>query len=118
MITDISFVLDGNTAIHTSTKEEAIELIDMATTVFGEKLMWKKKDILSWWSYYQDECCYRFRSIRTRIGEELIDCSYCSIRWYEDHQYGILEFSDIHPGELDDFETGFKDKDAAIAALF
>ena len=118
MITDIQFLLDGLTAIHVATKDEAVKLADMAVNTFGKRLAWSKRDILSFWDNYENECCYRFRLIKLHDGNEIIDCTYCSVDWYKERQYKIMEFSDIHTIELDIFETGYKDANAALAALF
>lgn len=73
----------------------------------------------NWWGYYKDKTCY-YTDIRVRNGRlEHVRFEYCSDEWYANSGYKVLEFDDVvFEVDLGEFDAGFNDAKAAIAALF
>ncbi len=80
-------------AIHTPTEEQAISLLNELnkkgfTWVSGEKLT-----DMARYEYYKEKTCYTFHDIYGKLLDKEI--MYCSLKWYQDEGYTIIEFSEI-----------------------
>lgn len=117
---EFNTIFDKNTAIHTPLLDNALALIDKVHSCYGDIVLVDKENVRSYWHRYGDQTCYRFTpSIDQHTGTiTAVYCNYCKKEWYDKRQYRVLEFDEVFEVDLGEFNVGFNDVKAAIAALF
>ena len=117
---DYEILLDGRTVIHTSSHEEALLLIEKIYSKYGDTVVASKRTLSEYWKKYRSKTCYRFSPyIHDETGEvSKVHCSYCSKEWYIENRYRVFEFDEVFGVDLGEFDAGFDDTKAALAALF
>lgn len=117
---DYKTIFDGWTAVHTPSLESALILIDKMYSYYGDIVNISKKTARLYWDKYGDRTCYRFTpSIEHNTGAiARVYCNFCSKEWYIKNQYRVFEFDEVFGVDLGEFDAGYDDTQAAIAALF
>lgn len=113
---DLGFMKQGRIAVNCKTRSDFYALC----MAIGDKYPEYKNTFMARaasWEYQCDDEGLALRAMLYNDGR--IGCGYCQAEWYRSNNYKVIQFEDIcYSRDYGDFNSGFVDIDAAIAALF